>query len=117
MPDDPKATPTPAEPAERLIEMAERYAEMKAPAANVANAMVALRHLDQVANLSGDVRVRANTKAVAGFIHERYLADLGAAMACYREALEMVPGDETLIEAVARLQSEIKARDAGPGRR
>jgi hypothetical protein len=116
MPDDPKTGPTPADAAERLIEMAERYADRKASPANVANAMVALRYLDQAAGFSGDPRVQANTKAVAGFIHERYLADLGAAMACYREALEMVPGDETLIEAVARLKAQIEARDAGTAR-
>ncbi len=112
MPDNPNIGPTP-NPAVRLGKLAERYEERKPPAANVANAMVALRYLDQTANSSSDLRVRANTKAVAGFIHERYLADLDAAIACYREALDLVPGDETLVEAVGRLQTEIKARDAG----
>jgi hypothetical protein len=107
----PQASKPPVDNAGRLVKLAQSFAEKEPSSSHVDNAMIALQYLDQAANFSRDIRVRANTKAVAGFIYERYLGDFVAAVACYRAALEMVPGDQTLLEAVERLQGEIKARD------
>jgi hypothetical protein len=104
------------DPADRLIKLAECLTGRDSPVSELANAVIALRCLDRAGNASRDIRVQANTKAVAGFIYERYICDAAAAIACYRAALDMVPGDPTLIEAVERLEKE-RATPAGRGRR
>jgi hypothetical protein len=105
----PADAPVPAHPedaADRLARPAKCFAEKEPPDSNAANAMIALRYLEQAANSSGDIRMQANTKAVAGYLYERYLGDSAAAVACNREALKRVPGDTTLIEAVERLEKK-----------
>ena len=105
----PADAPVPApleDAADRLARLAKCFSEKEPPDANAANALIALRYLEQAANSSGDVRMQANTKAVAGYLYERYLGDSAAAAECYREALKMVPGDTTLIEAVERLEKK-----------
>jgi len=93
-----------------MTKLAARLAEEEPPASSAANAVVALRYLDHAANSFPDVQMQANTKAVAGYIYEHYLADFGQAIACYRAALKIVPGDKTLIDAVERLERDSKAQ-------
>jgi hypothetical protein len=93
-----------------MAKLAECLAEEEPQAKNAANAVVALRYLDHAANSFPDVQMQANTKAVAGYIYEHYLADFGQAIACYRAALKIVPGDKTLIDSVERLERESKAQ-------
>jgi len=100
---------------EQGTKLAECLAAEEPLASNAANAVVALRYLDHAANSFPDVRMQANTKAVAGYIYEHYLADFGQAIACYRAALKIVPGDKTLIDAVERLERESKAQ-GDPGK-
>jgi tetratricopeptide (TPR) repeat protein len=105
---DPSALQRPVDEAERLIELAEHFGEKEPRDSNAANAVIALRYLDQAANSFPDIRMQANTKAVAGYIYEHYLADFKRAVACYRAALKIVPGDRTLIDSVERLEREIR---------
>lgn len=74
------------------------------PATITALANKSLQHLSQVETGSTDSRVKANAKAMAGFIQQRYVGDPAAALASYRAALALSPNDKSIKENLDRLE-------------
>lgn len=80
----------------------------------------ALQHLDEVVAQSSDVKVKANAKAMAGFIQLRYTGDPAAALTNYRAAVALTPNDAGLKETLERLEKAdaiLRARIKTPSKR
>lgn len=93
------------ETAQRLLGTAEQLAREAKPASISALLASALSHLAQADTPGTDARLRAAAKTLAGFIHERYLADRKSAVASYQSAAQLSPATATAAkEAVDRLQ-------------
>lgn len=74
------------------------------PATITALANKSLQHLSQVETTATDARVKANAKAMAGFIQQRYVGDPAAAITSYRAALALSPNDKSIKENLERLE-------------
>ena len=100
------------ETAQRLMGTAEQLAREARPASIAPLTASALSHLAQADTLTTDARIRAAAKTLAGFIHERYLADRKSALASFQSAALLSPTTATSAkEAADRLQkTEDKAR-------
>lgn len=93
------------ETAQRLMQTAEQLAREAHTASLPALAASALSHLDQAVQRAKDARTQAAAKTLAGFIHERYLADPVTALANYQAAALLAPSNAANAkEAADRLQ-------------
>lgn len=92
------------ETAQRLVQLAEQVARDGAPA-NVAplvrQALQQLALAEQRATTPG---ATLNAKLLAGFIHERFLADAKSALASYQAAVQLAPDSAEAKEKSERMQ-------------
>ncbi len=93
------------ESAHRLLETARQLAHEGNPSSAWGLAKLSLQHLDQVAALTKDDKIKAQAKAQAAFIHLRYSGDATSAITDYTAALQLDPTDRGSQEALARLKT------------
>lgn len=93
------------ETAQRLVHLADQLGREGQTRNVAALANSALQHLVQAELLATNVRSRVAAKSLAGFIHERYLANRAAALASYQAAAALSPTTALKAqEAATRLQ-------------
>ena len=93
------------ETAQRLLQVADQLARegKAAPVRALANS--ALTHVNQADRDARDTHTRSAAKTLAGFIHERYLANPAAAIADYKAAADVSPTTANRAkEAASRLE-------------
>lgn len=63
-----------------------------------------LQHLSDAAAATKDSAAKARAKAQSAFIYDRYMGDPTTAIATYKAALQLAPADQTVKEALDRLE-------------
>lgn len=93
-----------AESAQRLMSVASTVARSGQAESVRELALRALDHLQHVERM--DARAGARTYAMAGMIHERFLADFESAKASYQAAIQANPSDRSTKEKLTRLEAK-----------
>jgi hypothetical protein len=92
------------ETAQRLVQLAEALVRDAHQGDTGEVLQRALQHLKQADVPSVDNSTRVAANLLAGFIHERFLADSRSALASYRAAARLAPNSTAAKEAVERRQ-------------
>jgi hypothetical protein len=92
------------ETSHKLVETARELTKDGFGAAATALVTQSLQHLNQTASIATDARTKAQAKASAAVIYERFVGDPAAAITNYQAALQFNPDDVATKEALERLQ-------------
>ncbi|MBM3853523.1 MAG: hypothetical protein FJ399_10250 [Verrucomicrobia bacterium] len=90
------------ETAQKLIQLAEDLGRDAMP--RPALAQTALQHAVRAGQLATTPETALGAKLLAGYIHERHLADRENALACFRDAAQLAPQSAAAREAYERMR-------------
>lgn len=97
------------ETAQKLVQLAEEMSRSGRPAVAAGLARDALQHAVRATQLAQTLEAALGAKMLAGFIHERFLADRAGALAAFRDAAQLAPSSTAAREAHERAKKTDEA--------